>query len=131
MDSRKIVMKETAIVAVGEVLCTAAMVGVFVALGKFGMSVLWGAVAGCAVSIFNHFFLAVAVNLAADRAEQGDVAQAQKMIRNSSALRFATMIAVLLVGIFLKANVLALLLPLLFVRPILMLSEFFRKKGDA
>ena len=31
----------------------------------------------------------------------------------------------------LGANVLALLLPILFARPILLLSEFFRKKGDA
>ena len=131
MDSRKLVMKETALVAAGEVLLSAAMVGIFAALGYFKMNVLWSALTGCAVIVANHFFLAVAVNLAADRAERGDVAQAQKMIRMSSVVRFLMMGAALLVGIKLGANVLALCLPLLFLRPILMLGEFFRKKEDS
>ena len=131
MDSRKIVMKETAIVAIGEVILTGAMVGVFVALQRFQMNVLWGALVGCFVTIANHFMMAVAVMLASDRAEAGDVTQAQKMIRTSSTLRFAGLIAVLLVSIWLGAKVVALALPLVFVRPVLMLSEFFRKKGDA
>lgn len=130
MDSRKLVMKETAMVAAGELLLSAAMVGVFAALGYFKMNVLWSALTGCAVIVCNHFFLAIAVSLAADRAEQGDVAQAQKMIRMSSVVRFLVMGAALLVGIKLGANVLALCLPLLFLRPILMLGEFFRKKED-
>ena len=36
----------------------------------------------------------------------------------------------LVVAIKLGANVIALVLPLAFVRPILLLAEFFRKKGD-
>ena len=43
MDSRKIVYKETAIIAVGELILSAAMVLVFAALGYFKMNVLWGA----------------------------------------------------------------------------------------
>ena len=35
-----------------------------------------------------------------------------------------------LLGIVLGANPVAILLPLLFVRPVLLLAEFFRKKGD-
>ena len=131
MDSRKIVMKETAIIAVGEVLLTGAMVGIFVALKQFQMNVLWGALVGCFAAVLNHFFMAVAVMLAADRAEQGDVAQGQKMLRTSSVMRFGGLLAVLLVSIWLGADAVALLLPLLFVRPVLMLSEFFRKKEDA
>lgn len=130
MDQRKIVYRETALIAVGEILLSAVMVGVFAALGYFRFNVLWGAVAGCAVMIVNYFFMAVIVSQAADRAERGEVQQAQKMIQLSSAIRLVLMGVVLVVGIKLGANVLALVLPILFARPILMLSEFFRKKGD-
>ena len=130
MDSREIVLKETAIVAVGELILSAAMVGVFAALGYFQMNVLWGALLGCAVTVVNYFFMAVTVSLAADKAQEGQVQQAQKMVRLSSVVRLAVMAVALFIGIKLGANVLALVLPLLFQRPILMLAEFFRKKGD-
>ena len=131
MEQQKIVYKETAIIAVGELILSGIMVGIFAALGYFQMNVLWGAVTGCAIMIVNYFFMAVTVSLAADRAQQGEVEQAQKMVQLSSAVRLVVMGVALFLGIKLGANVLALLLPLLFARPILMLSEFFRKKGDA
>ena len=130
MDSRKIVYRETAIIAVGELICSAAMIGVFAALGYFQMNVLWGALYGSAVMIVNYFFMAVTVSLAADKAEQGDVQQGQKMVQLSSTVRLVAMAVMLFVGIKLGANVIALVLPLAFARPILMLAEFFRKKGD-
>ncbi len=130
MDSRKIVWKETAIVAIGELICAAAMVGVFAALGYFQMNVLWGALGGCLVTVANYFFMAVTVTLATDKAAAGEPQQAQKMIQLSSVVRLLAMAGVLFVGIKLGANVVALVLPLAFERPILMLAEFFRKKGD-
>ena len=130
MDSRRIVFKETAIVAVGELICCAAMVGVFAALGKFEMNVLWGAVAGALVMTANYFFRAVTVSLATDRARNGDVAQAKRMVQLSSIVRLVLMGLALVLGIVLGANAVAILLPLLFVRPVLLLAEFFRKKGD-
>lgn len=130
MDSRKIVFKETAIVAVGELILSGIMVGIFAALGHFRWNVLWGALAGSAVMIANYFFMAVTVSLAADRAERGEVEQAKKMVHLSSAFRLVAMGLILFLGIKLGANVIALLLPLCFARPILMLAEFFRKKGD-
>lgn len=131
MDSRKIVYRETAVVAVGEVILSTIMVGVFAALGYFKMNVLWGALLGCCVMIVNYFFMAVTVSLAADQAGRGEVQQAQKKVQLSSTVRLVLMGVALVVGIKLGANVLALLLPVLFARPILLLSEFFRKKGDA
>lgn len=130
MDSRKIVFQETAIMAIGVLLCAGLMVGVFTALGYFQMNVLWGALAGSLVTVGNYFFLAVTVSLATDKAAEGMVEQAQKMIRLSSVVRLAVMAIVLFVCIKLGANVLALVLPLVFERPVLMLMEFFRKKGD-
>ena len=131
MDSRKIVIRETAAVAVGELLLCAATVGVFAALGYFNMNVLWGSLTGCLVMILNYFFMAVAVCLAADRAEQGDVETAKKMIQLSSTVRLVVMGVALVVAIKLGANVLALLLPMLYARPIVLVAEFFRKKENA
>ena len=129
MDHRKTVLKETFAVAVGELVCSALMVGVFAALGYFQMNVLWGALAGSVVMIANYFFMAITVNLAADRAEKGEVTQAKKMVQLSSTVRLVVMGVALVVGIKLGANVIALALPLAFLRPILMVTEFFRKKG--
>ena len=130
MDSRKIVLRETGIVAIGEFICSAAMVAVFAALGYYESRVLWSALAGSLVMIVNYFFMAVTISLAADRAERGDVQQAQKMVQLSSTVRLVLMGVALFVGVKLGANVIALALPLVFARPILMLAEFFRKKGD-
>ena len=130
MDSRKIVYKETAIIAVGEIILSGIMVGVFAALNRFQWNVLWGALAGSAVMIANYFFMAVTVSLAADRAERGEVEQAKNMVQLSSVGRLIAMGLALFLCIRLGANVIALVLPLAFARPILMLAEFFRKKGD-
>ena len=130
MDSRKVVFQETAIIAVGELICSAIMVGVFAALDMFQMRVLWSALIGCLIMIANYFFMAVTVSLAADRAEKGHVEEAQKMIKLSSTIRLLAMAAALLIGVRLGGNVVALALPLVFARPILLLAEFFRKKGD-
>ena len=130
MNSRKIVFRETAIIAVGELICCAIMVGVFALLNMFTTVVLLSAVCGCATMIGNYFFMAITVSLAADRAESGSVEQGKKMIRTSSTVRLIVMLAILLIAIKLGANVIGLALPMLFARPILMLSEFFRKKGD-
>ena len=78
----------------------------------------------------NHFFMSVTVCLAADRAERGDVDAAKKSVQLSSTVRLLCMGLALFVGIRLGADVIALVLPLAFVRPILMVSELFGKKGE-
>lgn len=130
MDSRKIVFHETAIVAIGELICSALTIGVFAALGYFKMNVLWGSLAGSGIIIANYFFMAVFTSLAADHAAKGDTQQAKKMIQLSSIVRLILMALALFIGIKLGANVLSLVLPLLLLRPILLVAEFFRKKGD-
>lgn len=130
MDSRKIVFHETAIVAIGELICSVLTIGVFAALGYFKMNVLWGSLAGSGIIIANYFFMAVFTSLAADHAAKGDTQQAKKMIQLSSIVRLILMALALFIGIKLGANVLSLVLPLLLLRPILLVAEFFRKKGD-
>ena len=130
MDPRKIVLKQTAVIALGEALCSAVMVGIFTALGYFQWNVLWSALVGSVVIVGNHFAMAVTVNVAADRAQGGDPKQAQKLVQLSSVVRLIVMGVILFAAIKLDANLLALLLPLAFVRPILMVTEFFGKKAD-
>ena len=131
MDSRKIVFRETGIIAVGEVILSAVMVAVFAALGYFQMNVLWGALAGCLVTTVNYFFLALVVCLASDRAAAGEVTQAQKMIQMSAVTRLFATGALLAVAILLGGNVIATVIPLLFLRPIMLVAEFFKKKDGA
>lgn len=129
MDSRKIVFHETAVIAVGEAVCIAAMTGVYALIGKFDSTVVFGGVAGGVLAVLNFFFMAVVASLAADKAQQQDVAGGQKLIQGSYPIRMLVL-AVLLFA-FAKSglcDLIALVLPLVFVRPILTVGEFFRKK---
>ena len=132
MDSRKFIFQETGIIAIGEAVGVALMVGVFALLGKYDTSVLLGGIVGAILSIGNFFFMAVGTSLAADRAEKQDVKGGQALIRNSYMLRLAVLFVLLFAcaksGLF---NLFALVLPLIFVRPSLTIAEFFRKKGNA
>ena len=129
-ESRKIVIRETALIAVGELLCCGIMVGVFALLGAFSWQVLWGAVVGFVLTVANFFVMAVGTALAADKAENQNVTAGKNIIRGSMALRYIVLFVILIA--FAKSgicNVLAMVLPLAFVRPVLMMGEFFRKKG--
>ena len=131
MDSRKDVLKQTGMVAAGVLLCSGVMVAVYAALGRFSLNVVISALVGSATIILNYFFMAVTVTLAADKAQAGEPAAGQKMIQLSSVVRLLLMGVVLFVAIKAGGNVLALVLPLAFLRPVLMIGEFFGKKGEA
>ena len=128
MDSRKLVFQETAIVAVGQAICTAVMIGVFALLGRFDSSVLLGGIFGALLAVLNFFFMAVGAMMAADKAEAQNVKGGQATIHGSYLLRlvvlFVIMFALAKSGL---CNAIALILPLVFTRPVLSISEFFRK----
>jgi len=130
-DSRKLVFKETAFIAIGELICVALMCGVYALLGKFSIRVVLGGLVGLLVATGNFFALAVVATLASDKAEAGDPASGQKLMRSSYPIRLLVMAGVLILcaksGFF---DVIALVVPLLFIRPILTIAEFFRKKGE-
>lgn len=129
-ESRKIVLRETALIAAGEAVCCCLMVGVFALLGQFDLSVLWGAIIGFVLTLANFFLMAVGTALAADKAQEQNVGAGKNILRSSMGLRYVLLFAIMFVlaksGV---CNVIALALPLAFVRPVLMLMEFFRKKG--
>lgn len=129
-ESRKIVLQQTGLIALGEGICLALMYGIYGLLQKFTLSVILGGLVGVALSVGNFFFMAVVATLAADKAQQQDVAGGQKLMKSAYPIRILVLAAILILcaksGMF---DVLALALPLLFVRPILMIREFFSKKG--
>ena len=131
MDSRKLVFRETVVVLIGEAVCTGVMFGIFALLSRFDSTVLLGGIVGAALSVLNFFFMAVIASLAADKAQQQDVEQGQKLVKMSNPIRLLVLAVILIAcaksG---KCNVLALVLPLLFVRPTLTVGEFFKKKGE-
>ncbi len=129
MNSRKIALHETFIIAVGQVIGVVAMFGVFALLGRFDLSVLWGGLAGGTMATLNFFALAVVATLAADKAEKQDVEGGKKLLKASYPIRLVVL--ALLLFLFAKSgwfNVIALVVPLVFVRPTITLAEFFRKK---
>lgn len=131
MDSRKYVLKATAVVAGGELICTAAMVGIFALLGYYSLQVLLGGLVGGTVAVLNFFFMAVCAMMAADKAQAQDVEGGQKLIKTSRTLRYGFMLLVLFAcGKSGSFNLIALVLPLLFAQPILTVTNFFRKPGE-
>ena len=130
MESRKFVFQQTGLVAAGQVVCTAVMIAVFALIGKYHTSVLLGGIVGALISTANFFFMSLFANLAADKAEAQDIAGGQKLIQLSYMGRMAGLFLVLFLcaksGVF---HLLALVIPLVFTRPILTVSELFNKKG--
>ncbi len=131
MDSKKLVLRETAWLAVGTAVCTAVMIGFFVLLQKFDLTVLWGGLIGWAVTVGNFFFLAITASIASERALNQDVEGGKKLVKTSQFFRFISIGAILVLCAWSKQfNIIALVVPLLFERPVLLITEFFKKKGD-
>ena len=130
-ESRKFVLKETLLVLAGTLLGSVLMCGVCALLGKFGLDVVLGGLVGTLLATGNFFFMAVSATLAADKAEKDNVKGGKAMMRSSYMVRLVVLFAVLFAcaksGWF---DLIALVLPLVFVRPVLSLGEFFRKSGE-
>ena len=128
IDSRKFILKKTAIIALGQALCVAVMIGIFALLGYYDRSVLLGGIFGGVIAVGNFFVMAVCADLAADRAQKGNANAGQALVKASYFGRLAVM-AILLFALVKSGlcHVLAAVLPLIFNRPILTLSEFMGK----
>ena len=131
MDSRKFVLQETAIVALGQAICTGALIGIFALLGNFDRAVWLGGIAGAVLATANFFFMAIAASVASEKAVAQDVKGGQLTMRLSYMARlmvlFIILFALVKSGL---CNVLTAVLPLAFTRPVLFVAEFFRKSGE-
>lgn len=130
MDSRKIVFKETAVILAGQTICLGLMLLVFRLLGYYDGSVLLGGIVGAVIAVANFFFMALSTSAAADKAERQDVKGGQATIQISYLVRQLLLFAVLILcaksG---RMNLIALVIPLVLVRPIITVAELLRKKG--
>ncbi len=131
-EARRFVYRETLIVGIGVAAASALMIAVFAMLGRFDRSVLLGGVIGTLVAVANFFFMAVSASLAADKAQGQDVKGGAALMKGSYAIRLIVMFLILL-GCVKSGlcNVLAIVLPMVFVRPVITIAEFFRKSGEA
>lgn len=131
IDSRKFVLKETGIVALGQALCVGLMIGIFALLGKFDTSVWLGGIAGGILAVANFFFMAISATVASEKAVNQDVKGGQLTMRLSYIVRLAVIFVILFAlvksGV---CNVITAVLPLVFTRPVLFVAEFFRKSGE-
>lgn len=131
IDSRKFVLKETGIVALGQSICVALMIGIFALLGKFDTAVWLGGIAGGVLAVANFFFMAIAATVASEKAVNQDVKGGQLTMRLSYMLRLAVIFVILFALV--KSGVcyvITAVLPLAFTRPVLFVAEFFRKSGE-
>ena len=130
MDNRKYVLSQALIVLIGELALSALMVGIFAILGYWDFSVVLGAVAGAVIATLNHLVLVLGVMAAASKAEKQDVKGGQMLVQMSYMGRLLGLFLILVLcaksEIF---NLLALVIPLVFTRPVLTIAEYFNKKG--
>jgi len=108
------VKKETAYVALWTLLLSLIMQGVFLLIGRWDASVLWGNLGGAAAAIGNFFLLAWTVSRALGK---GKPEVAARQVKATASLRLIGLGAVvaLLVGVA-KTNLFATVIPLLFPR---------------
>jgi len=130
MEARRFIFKQTGIVALGQIVCIGIMYGVYAMLGAFSLPVLWGGLLGGLLATLNFFFLALGAAIATDRAVAQDVKGGQGAMQKSMLLRYLLLFVILFAagksGWF---EPIALVVPLIAVRPTLSLSAFFCKKG--
>ncbi len=109
-----VVRRETEYIVIWVLALSAVMEAVFLLLGKWALSVLWGNLAGAAAAVGNYALIGRMVTRAM---ASGDAQKAARIVTSSRTLRLLGVagICALCIGV-LKTNVYATLIPLLFPR---------------
>lgn len=130
MPSHKIVWQETKDVALGQLICCAAVLGTYYLIGRFSRAALLGVLVGGLLATANFFVMALCADIAADKGVSQDVRGDQSLVTMSYLGRMVVLFVILALcaksGYF---DLIGLVLPLVFVRPILTVKEFLKKKG--
>ena len=120
-----VVRKETLYIAAWVAIFSAAMEAVFLILGKWDSSVLFGNLVGFAAAVLNFFLMGLTVQNALGKSEK----EAADLMRLSQTARmmmlFLTAVIICLVPAF---HLVAGLVPLLFPRIAIMLRPLFNKQ---
>ena len=105
------VSKETRFVSAFVLILSMLMEAVFLLIGKWDITVLWGNLLSASVSILNFFLLGISIT----RAMQRDEKQLQAFMRLSKTYRFLLIIVVIGVGIYFDCfNNVAVIVPVFF-----------------
>ena len=123
------VKKETGYIAAWVILLSLVMEAVFLLLGKWDVSVLFGNLGGAAAAIGNFFLMALIATRAVDRAvENGKPEEAMTRVKATATVRLlgCALLCVILIAVF-KTNVYATLIPMLFPRIGIMFWPKFNK----
>lgn len=132
MNIKKIA-KESALFALCEGGMCILMAVILALVKNFDLPLILGTVAGWAVAVCYYVSIIIFVDMAAEKADKGDVEGGQKLLQISRSLRMLGVFAVLLLLAITKVfDILTLVLPLLFVRPSMSISAAFqREEGQA
>ncbi|MBO5525309.1 MAG: ATP synthase subunit I [Clostridia bacterium] len=121
----KTVLKETCYVAVGTVLLSVVMQGIWLLTGKWDISVLWGNLLSAGAGILNFFLMAYTVQVAVLKTEKG----ARNTVRLSQSLRLLFLLGIAVLGGVLECfNLYAVLIALFFPRIAITVRSIVLKK---
>ena len=133
MESRNYLIRQSLTVLAGELILSAVMILIFAVLGYYDSSVLLGGIAGALIATLNHIVLVAGVMIASKKAENQDIKGGQSVIQLSYMGRLLALFLILVVCAKSEVfHLLALVIPLLFTRPILTVTDhFIQKKGGS
>ena len=118
------VIKETRFVSAFVIILSMLMEAVFLIIGKWDLTVLWGNLLSAATGILNFLLLGITVTKALTKDEK-DMASYMKL---SKTYRFLMVLAILGVGIYFKCfNDIAVIVPVFFPTIAIYAKEFLRK----
>ena len=121
------VKQETGYIFAVSALCSMLMQAVFLIVGYWDVTVLFGNVIGLAAAVGNFLLLGITVQTALGK----DVEDAKKRMKLSQTARTFLLFLIALVGYLLPfVNTRSLVIPYLFPRLAIALLPFVRKGGD-
>lgn len=110
----KAIRRETVYVAVWTMILCVLMHAVFLVLGRWDLTVLWGSLWGAACAVLNFFLLGLGVQIAVSKE---DPKEGKKVIQISHTLRFLLLGVMAIVGVTVPVfHSVAAVVPLLFPR---------------
>ena len=129
------VLRETGFVAASTAVLSALMIAVFLMLGAWNFTVLFGALYGTFVAVLNFFLMGIGVQIAVGKEDPKD---AQAVIRTSHSLRLLLLVLLSVGGVLIPwFHTVAALVPLLFPQIGMLIRSRFapgdgkNKKGGA
>ena len=120
------ILVETAYIAAAVLIFSMLMQSVFLIIGKWDITVLWGNLLGSGAAVLNFFLMGLGVQKALGK-EQKEAANVMKF---SQSARLFMMFIVALVGYLVPVfNLIAVVIPFIFPRIAVMIRPLF-KRGD-